>query len=143
MDFQLSIDVEAHAQAADAEAERQATNLLNGQSITDSVVDWAKVDLQKFSPEFQYRWAHGASNISDETLRRLFARLLKGELESPGGVSSETMSIARDMTKERADEFQILCSVTLYDTHGTPWIVVGCGVGQDLIPSDPTGFPTL
>ena len=102
--------VEAHAQAAYAEAERQATNLLNGQSKTDSVVDWAKVDLQKFSPEFQYRWAHEASNISDETLQRLFARYLKGELESPGSVSSETMSIARDMTKERAEGFQILCS---------------------------------
>ena len=123
----LSIDVDAHAQATDAEAERQATNLLNGLSKTDSVVDWVKVDLEKFNPEFQYRWAHEASNISDEALQHLFARLLKGELESPGSVSNDTMSIARDMTKERAEKFQILCSAALYDSHGTPRIVVGCG----------------
>ena len=123
----LSMDVEAQAQAADAEEERQATNLLNGLLKTDSVVDWAKVDLEKFSPEFQHRWAHEASNISDETLQHLFASLLKGELESPGSVSNDTMSIARDMTKERAEEFQILCSAAMYDGTGTPGIVVGCG----------------
>ena len=123
----LSMDVEAYAQAAEAEDERQATNLLDGLLRADSVIDWEKVDLDKFNPEFQYRWAHEASNISDETLQHLFARLLKGELESPGSVSNDTMSIARDMTKERAEEFQILCSAALYTLDGAPEVVVGCG----------------
>ena len=37
------------------------------------------------------------------------------------------MTVARDMTKERAEEFQILCSAALYDSAGNPLIVVGCG----------------
>ena len=42
------------------------------------------------------------------------------------------LTVARDMTKERAEEFQILCSAALYDPAGTPRIVVGCGQpGQD------------
>ena len=64
--------------------------------------------------------------MSDETLQDLWARLLAGELESPGSVSSDTMSIARDLKKERAEEFQILCSAALYHSDGTPKIVVGC-----------------
>ena len=65
--------------------------------------------------------------MSDETLQELWARLLAGELESPGSVSNDTMSIARDMNKERAAEFQTLCSAALYEVDGTPIIVVGFG----------------
>ena len=58
--------------------------------------------------------------------------MLKGELESPGSVSNDTMTVARDMTKERADEFQTLCSAALYNLAKTARIVVGCGhPGQD------------
>ena len=93
----------------------------------ESVVDWSKVNLAQFSPEFRRRWISEASNVSDETLQGLWARLLAGELESPGSVSNDTMSIARDLKKERAEEFQILCSAALYHSDGTPMIVVGCG----------------
>ena len=65
--------------------------------------------------------------MSDETLQDLWARLLAGELESPGSVSNDTMSIARDLNKERAGEFQTLCSAALCYPDGTPVIVVGCG----------------
>ena len=42
------------------------------------------------------------------------------------------MSIARDLNKERAKEFQTLCSAALYDPeYGTPLIVVGCGKPGD------------
>ena len=103
------------------------TNTVKTMLKSESVIDWAKVDLDKFNPEFRHRWMSEVSNISDETLQDLFARLLKGELESPGSVSNDTMSIARDMSKSRAEEFQILCSAALYDTNGTPKVVVGCG----------------
>ena len=71
--------------------------------------------------------------MSDETLQDLWARLLAGELESPGSVSNDTMSIARDLTKERAGEFQTLCSAALCDLDGTPIIVVGCGTAREPI----------
>ena len=90
-------------------------------------MNWSQVDLGRFSPEFRRRWISEASNVSDETLQDLWARLLAGELESPGSVSNDTMSIARDMNKERAEEFQVLCSAALCGKDGTPAIVVGCG----------------
>ena len=93
----------------------------------DSVVDWSQVNLDQFNPEFRRRWISEASNVSDETLQDLWARLLAGELESPGSVSNDTMSIARDLNKERAGEFQTLCSAALCNWDRTPIIVLGCG----------------
>ena len=42
-------------------------------------------------------------------------------------MSNDTMSIARDLNKERAEEFQTLCSAALCYPDGTPVLVVGCG----------------
>ena len=109
------------------EIKRLVTNTVNAMLKADSVVDWAKVDLDQFNPEFRRRWISEASNVSDETLQDLWARLLAGELESPGSVSNDTMSIARDLSKERAEEFQTFCSAALCNLDGTPIIVVGCG----------------
>ena len=82
--------------------------------------------------------------MSDETLQELWARLLAGELESPGSVSNDTMSIARDMNKERAAEFQTLCSAALYEVDGTPIIVVGCGnPGTNTLKPYGLGFEVL
>ena len=68
-----------------------------------------------------------ASNVSDETLQLLWAKLLEGELNSSGSVSNDTMSTARDMNKARAEEFRLLCSAALYNWNGSPSIVVGLG----------------
>ena len=123
----LVMEFEAFADASQDEIQRLVTNTVNAILKADSVVDWSKVDLDQFNPEFRRRWISEASNVSDETLQGLWARLLAGELESPGSVSNDTMSIARDLKKERAEEFQTLCSAALCYSEGRPIIVVGCG----------------
>ena len=121
------MEYEEFAEANDEEIKRLVENTINAMLKANSIVDWSKVDLSKFSPEFRRRWTIEASNVSDETLQDLWARLLAGELESPGSVSNDTMSIARDMTKERAEELQAFCSAALCNPNGTPILVVGCG----------------
>ena len=128
----LSMEFEPYIHAREEEEKRLVTNTANTLLKADQQVDWGKVDSENFNPEFGRRWGSEASNVSDETLQQLWARLLKGELESPGSVSNDTMTVARDMTKDRAEEFQILCSAALYYPGGNPMIVVGCGnPGQD------------
>ena len=123
----IAMDFETFANAHHEEIERQVTNTINAMLKADSVVDWAKANPDQLNPEFRRRWIWEASNVSDETLQDLWARLLAGELESPGSVSNDTMSIARDLTKECAEEFQVLCSAALCYPDGRPMIVVGCG----------------
>ena len=121
------MEFEAFADVHQEEVERLVTNTVNAMVKADSIVDWPKVDLGQFNPEFRRKWISEASNVSDETLQDLWARLLAGELESPGSVSNDTMSIARDLNKERSEEFQTLCSAALCNSNGAPIIVVGCG----------------
>ena len=123
----IEMDFEHFDDTQQEEIKRLVDNTVSAAMKADSVVDWSKVDLGQFSPEFRRRWIMETSNVSDETLQELWARLLAGELESPGSVSNDTMSIARDLTKERAEEFQILCSSALHGPDETPTIVVGCG----------------
>ena len=123
----LAIDIETFADAQQEETERLITNQVNAMLKADSVVDWSNVNPDEMNPEFRRRWLWEASNVSDETLQDLWARLLAGELESPGSVSNDTMSIARDMNKECAEEFQRLCSAALCYIDGRPMVVVGCG----------------
>ena len=139
-----AIEVEAFDRASDAEAERLGTNTLNAMSKAYSPSDWENVNVDQLNPEFLRRWTFEASNVSDETLQGLWARLLKGELENPDSVSNDTMSIARDMNKARAEEFQILCSAAWYELDGTPRIVVGCGSpGRDSLASYGLSFDVL
>ena len=122
-----AIEVEAFQQEQDKEADRLASNALNAISMIDPDLDWTKEDLDALDPEFLHQWTLEASNVSDETLQLLWAKLLEGELNSPGSVSNDTMSIARDMNKARAEEFRLLCSAALYNWDGIPSIVVGLG----------------
>ena len=123
----LAMELETFADAQQEETERLVVNSINAMLKANSVVDWSNVNLDEFNPEFRRRWMLEASNVSNETLQDLWARLLAGELESPGTVSNDTLSIARDLSKERAEEFQILCSATLCHLDGRPMVVVGCG----------------
>ena len=84
-------ELENLVNAHQEEVKRLFSNAVNIMAKADSVVDWSKVDLDKFSPEFRHRWTTEASNVSDETLQDLWARLLAGELETPGSVSNDTM----------------------------------------------------
>ena len=122
-----AMEFEAFNDAHQEEIERLVANTVKAMLKANSVVDWSKVDLGQFNPEFRRRWISEAGNVSDETLQDLWARLLAGELESPGSVSNDTMSIARDLNQERSKEFQTLCSATLCHRDGAPMIVVGCG----------------
>ena len=127
----LAMEFESFADAHNEEIERLVTNVRDIMIKAESIVDWSKVDLEKFSPEFRYRWIQETQNVREETLQDLWARLLAGELESPNSVSNDIMSIARDLNRELSANFQILCSVALYS--GTrPIVVVGCGnPGED------------
>ena len=123
----IAMNFETFDDAHQEEIERQVTNTINAMLKADSVVNWSTANPDQLNPEFRRRWIWEASNVSDDTLQDLWARLLAGELESPGSVSNDTISIARDLTKERAEEFQTLCSATLCSFGGMPICVVGCG----------------
>ena len=68
----VAMEFESFADAHQEEIERLANNTMSAMLKADSAVDWSKVNLGQFSPEFRRRWISEASNVSDETLHDLW-----------------------------------------------------------------------
>ena len=123
----LATTIDSSLQDASGEQRRQAHNVVRIAMKALSSIGQDDADLDKLNPEFRYRWAREASNVSDEVLGDLWARLLAGELDSPGSTSNDTMSVSRDLTKEMAEEFQKFCSMALYTLSSSPILVMTLG----------------
>jgi hypothetical protein len=65
------------------------------------------------------RFFEECQDISDEQIQRIWARILAGEVARPGSFGPRTLSVVRDLTKEDADLFTVLCRFT--------WIVPDLG----------------
>ena len=56
-------------------------------------------------PDWTARFFNSAQDVSSEDLQNLWARILAGEIESPGRTSLRTLSILKDMTQGEARQF--------------------------------------
>ena len=56
-------------------------------------------------PDWTARFFNSAQDVSSEDLQNLWARILAGEIESPGRTSLRTLSILKDMTQREARQF--------------------------------------
>lgn len=88
---------------------RGAAEGLGGESVSEHEPD----------PDWTARFFDGAQDVSSEELQELWARILAGEIESPGRTSLRTLSILRDMTQREARQFsdlmQFLISGFVFD----------------------------
>ena len=56
-------------------------------------------------PDWIARFFDGAQDVSSEELQKLWAKILAGEVKSPGQTSLRTLSILRNMTQKEAQDF--------------------------------------
>ena len=59
-------------------------------------------------PDWIARFFDGAQDVSSEELQKLWAKILAGEVKSPGQTSLRTLSILRNMTQQEAKDFSRL-----------------------------------
>lgn len=52
-------------------------------------------------------------NVSDEEMQSYWARIIKGEYDSPGTFSKHTLTILSDMTRKDAEAFNKLCGMSI------------------------------
>ena len=55
-------------------------------------------------------------DVSSEDMQKLWARILAGEVESPGRTSLRTLDTLRNMTKRDAEVFKDICSLVIDDS---------------------------
>ena len=66
-------------------------------------------------PDWTARFFDGAQEVSSGDLQKLWARILAGEVETPGRTSLRTLSILRNMTQEEARDFSTLMRFRIGD----------------------------
>ena len=78
-----------------ASAVREAAVELEGETVADHEPDH----------DWTARFFEYVQDISSEDLRSIWARILAGEVRSPGGVSMHTLSILRHLSSRQANRF--------------------------------------
>ncbi|MCY4220085.1 MAG: DUF2806 domain-containing protein [Thiotrichales bacterium] len=82
---------------------REVETLLEDKEVPDHDPDPAKTE----------KIFRGAQDASDEYMRKLWARVLAGEIESPGQVSPRTLDILKNMAQEDAQLFKDICDFVI------------------------------
>ena len=89
---------------------------------TRSIIDGAAEELGDKEvpnhgpdPDWTARFFDYAQDISSEDMQRIWARILAGEVESPGRASLRTLDTLRNMTKRDAEMFSDLCPFIMGD----------------------------
>lgn len=88
---------------------RESRRLDNVKSVIENARshfrDGEKVSDKAVNPDWTARFLNIVEDISDETLRELWSRILAGEVKQPNSFSLRTMDLLRNITKEEAELF--------------------------------------
>ena len=74
-----------------------------------------EVDDRDPDPDWTARFFDCVQDVSSEDLRKMWARILAGEVESPGRTSLRTLETLRNMTKRDAEMFKDICDFVLLE----------------------------
>ena len=66
-------------------------------------------------PDWTARYINSVQDVSSEDLRKIWAKILAGEVESPGRTSLRTLDTLRNMTKRDAEMFSDICPFIIGD----------------------------
>ena len=78
---------------------------LNGKAVPDHDPD----------PDWNARFVNYVQDVSSDDMQRIWARLLSGEVESPGRTSLRTLDTLSKMVKKDAEAFRDMCDFVIGD----------------------------
>ena len=95
------------ALAESSEKFQREKRMANMQSIVGQAIEQMpeQVPDTPVDHDWTARFFDNAKDVSDKEMQNLWAKLLAGEVESPGSVSLRTLSILRNMTQKEAELF--------------------------------------
>lgn len=97
--------------------ERQADNLLAVLNRVAGSID-GEADPDNLSDATRDKIIEGSREADEQEVREIWAKLILGELESPGLYSKRSMDILANMARKDAEDFQALCSICVYPLGG-------------------------
>lgn len=117
----VSIDTSNYEEIAKRASSRLAYQEIAKQQNIEAVVDNAYEELEKVdgvsnepvNPDWMIRFFNSVEDISDESMQKIWGRVLAGEIKKPNSYSYRTLENLRNMTQQEAEHFQKISSLAL------------------------------
>ena len=77
-------------------------------AVSDAAAELGDDDVSNHEPDHDWtaRFFEYVQDVSSEDVRKIWARILAGEVKDPGGVSMHTLSILRNLSRKEAKLFE-------------------------------------
>ena len=99
--------------------------LLNARSVVEDAADELgdkEVSDHEPDPDWTARFFNDVQDVSSEDMQSLWAKVLAGEVESPGSTSIRTLSILRNLDQATASLFGKFCSACVSLLDGNQFV---------------------
>ncbi len=85
--------------------------------VRDAAAELGDKEVPDREPDHDWtaRFFNGVQDVSSEDMRKLWAKVLSGEVEEPGRTSLRTLDILKNLTKEDARNFRDICNFVIHD----------------------------
>jgi hypothetical protein len=82
------------------------------------------VSSQPVSRDWTLQFLSLAGDVCYEEMQRIWARILAGEVASPGSFGKRTIEFLKTLEKEEAEHFTLLSGLAFLDEHSWPLLII-------------------
>lgn len=98
---------------------QELTRQENIEEIAEKSIKYldAQVSDKPVDKDWQTRFFTKIQDVSNENIQELWAKILAGEVSSPGKISLRTLDVVSNLSKKEAELFQIACSIATQNSR--------------------------
>lgn len=111
----LDLGPDGIAQRIEFQEKKRQANIASVVREAAAELDGKEVLNHEPDPDWTARFFNDVQDVSSIDLRKIWSRILAGEVESPGRTSLRTLSILKDITQKHAEIFSALMAYTIDD----------------------------
>ena len=112
---ELEITRDDVTQRIEFQERKRLANIRDVVAVAAEVLGNNEVDDHEPDPDWTARYFDYVQDVTSEDLKKLWARILASEVETPGRTSLRTLSILRDMSQRDALMFHTMMEYTIRD----------------------------
>ena len=111
----LEIGADGIAQRIEFQEKKRQANIISVVQEAAAELGGKEVPDREPDPDWTARFFDSVKDVSSEDMRKIWTRILAGEIENPGRTALRTLDVLRNMTREEAEIFKLACDFIIDD----------------------------
>ena len=111
----LEISRDSIQQRIEFQEQKRQSNIVSVVRVAAAELGGKEVPNHEPDPDWTARFFDCVQDVSSEDMQKIWAKILSGEVETPGRTSLRTLDTLRNMTKKDADMFRDVCNFIIDD----------------------------